>query len=276
MRGRRGRNLGSSGDFQTDPLYTTIPSSFSSSSHSYDEELGGQSDKNDNRQKYLHDVHDSASTENYYLEYYNTMQKSNFASDQNIANVRSHRIKRSKAFTCCAYFSFVGVIFLLFIGFLIEAQPIYIKGLHKRRARARLNYINTYQEETNANKKQEAKNRRLSQSTLTDIMPIVPLYGSVRRRLENTQIFVEARNAYKAAFAYFCTMMFCIFYSRYDEQITVRWNRWRRFAPYREVSGIGSHYIFKDNQRRGYGTFGKWKRKMGIKWFKEDDKSKKR
>lgn len=272
---RRGRALGSTSNSQTDPLYTTIPSSFSSSSQSYDEELGGQRDDNDHHQKYLHDVNDSASTENYYLEYYNTMQKSSFASDQNIARDRSHRINRSKVFTCCAYFSFVGVLFLLFIGILIETQPIYIKGLHKRRARAKLNYINTYQEKSNASVL-ERKKRRLSLSDLTDMNPIAPLYGSVRRRLGNTRVFEEASNAYKAAFAYFCTMVFCIFYSRYDEQITVRWNRWRRFAPYREISGIGSHYIFKDNQRRGYGTFGKWKRKMGIKWFKEDDKSKKR
>jgi len=101
----------------------------------------------------------------------------------------------------------------VFIGVLIETQPIYIKGLHKRRARARMNYIDTYQMAIKESKTSSVSNenrRRLSQfhfphlssftqlsqlSQLPQLSEVTEMYGSVRRRLENAQVFVESANA---------------------------------------------------------------------------------
>ena len=68
----------------------------------------------------------------------------------------------------------------IFIGVLIETQPIYIKGLHKRRFRMKNNYMAVYHGDTNRNLSQKAS---------------PPLLQSVQRRLEEAQKFVESSNA---------------------------------------------------------------------------------
>eukprot|EP00549_Striatella_unipunctata_P025431 CAMPEP_0118691024 /NCGR_PEP_ID=MMETSP0800-20121206/10448_1 /TAXON_ID=210618 ORGANISM="Striatella unipunctata, Strain CCMP2910" /NCGR_SAMPLE_ID=MMETSP0800 /ASSEMBLY_ACC=CAM_ASM_000638 /LENGTH=237 /DNA_ID=CAMNT_0006588753 /DNA_START=208 /DNA_END=921 /DNA_ORIENTATION=+ len=147
---------------------------------------------------------------------------------------------------CCGGFSFVAICFLLFIGMLIETQPLFINGVAPRKISNGSAASCTIQQRRTTS----FLRRSLPQSLGTDQTQQSQAFGSSSSSQGGEgcgwKPKKESANAFKAAAAYFLTMVISLIL------MDSSWN-----AQFR----IGGHVIALSQLRLMVTRYRKWRRK---------------
>lgn len=184
------------------------------------------------------------------------------------------RLTPQSAAKMCAGWSAVGMIFMLWAGLMIQCQPLYLKGIDYnsgfvKRSSGGGNNVNTYningnyageqvQNQQQTNDQQQQYNNYAGQ-----------VGGSGRRPIRP-----QASNAFKAAAAYFVTMVFSLICYHNHEQMgdltTAVLPRWRVLLNVRQNCIVAYHQYRRrhytdipDTPSKGAGGRRRWRKKKG-------------
>jgi len=113
---------------------------------------------------------------------------------------------------CCAGFSFVAMVFLIFVGTLIEKQPIYLKGVKQISGNPQRGRVLSSKGLKHENKYQSQRKMEEVQWRYRSSTQYVDGPGGFKMRDESS-------NAFKASAAYFLTMVLSLIYTQNYDRI---------------------------------------------------------